>query len=368
MTLTETPPVIATTVALDAQLLRAAMTKLKPALPTRATSSVLQCVLVETDGTDITLTASNLDVTLTTTITGLVSSPGTLAVPAAVVKKMLDVRKKGTLEISGSIEGGTVTSGNARLGFEGTDAGKFPLVAALQGRHITLNLDAVAEVLPAVSKDDSRPILTSVYVENGTYAGTDSYRLYVANTPDRTGGAFLIHRAGAEVMAKYKGIVSATVGEREVMVVLDETTTLTARLVDGSFPPFRTLLPANPQNKLTFTDQMVLDLADVMKLGTPDPSNPVRLREVNGELELRINDPSGGRPAVVTTPGGSTLGLSPEATMAFNPQYLLPLLKGTTSNTLWCVDTLRPALVREAAPEFGKGAERLRLIMPVRVS
>lgn len=349
------------TVAIDAAALKAAVTKLKPVLTTgarRSYSPVLGCIRFDSDGTDITLTGTDLDTTISTVVTGEVAVPGSLLVPSSIITKLLGVRSKGTVEVTGSPDGGSVRNGNARLEFEHVDLNEYPKLPEVQGRSITLNLDAIKELLPAVSTDDTRPILTSVYVGDGTYAATDSYRLHVVNTPNKTGEAFLLPREAAKITAKYAGTVAARVGERDVTIVLDETTTLSSRLVEGEFPQFRNLIPTSTSEQITFTDAMVADLKTLTKLQSADPSIPVRIDMAGDGLELRCGT------VVVTTPGLSTLG----APLAFNPKFMLEALTGTTSNTLRCIDTLKPALVREATPEYGDGTERIRLIMPVRVS
>lgn len=359
--MTTTDPRVAPTltVAVDAAALKAAVAKIKPVLPTRAANPVFECIRFDSDGTDITLTATDLDTTISTVVTGESAQTGSLLVPAKIITKLLGVRSKGTVEITGSPDGGSVRNGNARLEFEHVDLNEYPKLPEVQGRSITLNLDAIKELLPAVSTDDSRPILTSVYIGNGTYAATDSYRLHVVNTPNETGEAFLLPGAAAKITAKYVGTVAARVGERDVTIVLDETTTLSARLVEGTFPQFRNLIPTKTSEQITFTDAMVVDLKTLTKLMQGgDPSAPVRIDMAGNGLELRCGT------VVVSTPGLSTLG----AALAFNPKYVLEALGGTTSNTLRCIDTLKPALVREPTPEYGDGAERIRLIMPVRVS
>lgn len=352
----------ATVVAVAAPVLKAAMAKLKPALGHRG-ARVLSCVRIDSDGTDITLTATDLDVTLTTVVTGIVSAPGLMLVPAAVINKMISVRPKGTIEIAVSAGDGEVKSGNATLGFDVTPVVEFPVSPPPVGRAVTLNLDVVAELASAVSGDGSRPILCSMLVEDGSYVATDSYRLHIVNTAAKTGATFLLPRPAVEVATKYKGVVACRVDVRHITVVLDETTTMTARLLEGEFVPYRALVPSNPPQRLTYTDEFIADLKAVVKLSSGDRSEPVRIREVDGELELRIG---GGdrKPAKVTTPGAFTLG----AALAFNPHYLLAVLQGTKSNVILAIDTLKPVVVREPAPEYGATAERVRLIMPVRVN
>lgn len=363
MNTTEIPTAI-TTVTVDAALLKAAMAKLKPAINKNMSAPALRCVRVDASATGVMLTATDLDVTLSTVVTGLVPADGSLLVPADVLNKVISVRPKGTIEVTGTGETGHVRSGNARIEFEPVDVDEFPTAKKFTGRRVDLSAAIIAELLPAMAKDGSRPILRSVYVGKGAYCTTDSFRLHVVNTGADLGDTFLIDGSAAEVMAKYKGTLACTVGENAIRVVLDATSTMHARLVDGEFPPFRRLIPENPPHRISFTDALTADLKDLVKLRLAgDTSTPVRITAANlDELELRRTGDY--KPAVVTTPGTSTL----DTVIAFAPAYLLDLIAGTTSNVLQVTDHLKPGLIREPAPELGDGAERVRLIMPVRVS
>lgn len=355
-----------TTVRIDAAALKAAMAKLKPAMPraTRYTNPVLQSVYVITAADKVIITATDLTLTLSTAVPTEAGSTGSCLVPAAVITKLLSVRSKGTVEITSAGDTGFVKAGNLKLEFEPEDVGQFPLPGTVEGREVELNLAILPELLPAVSTDDTRPILCSVYIDSGTYAATDSYRLHIVDIGTDTGDPFLLPRDAAQVMAKYPTTVTATVSDRHLRVALDESTTLITRLQEGEFPFFRRLIPEAPPQQITFTDALIGDLKDAMKARQEsDSKTPVKITSTGfDELELAIG--TGRKRTVVTTTGTSTL---PDG-IAFAPPYLLDLLTGTTSNELRVTDSLKPALLREPAPTYGDDAERIRLIMPVRIS
>lgn len=364
MTVTDTPPTAALAVTIDAAALKAAMAKLKPALAKTRNGygKALECVQVHTDGADVMLAATDLDVSVSTLVTGNASAAGTLLVPAAVLNKVISVRPKGTVEISGCETGGQVRNGNASLAFGYTPVEDLPIAQSCTGRTVELRADVFAELLPAVLKDGSRPILCAVFVDDGCYVATDSYRLHLVDTHASTGDGFLVSAQSAAVIAQYPGTMRATVSDDWITVVLDATTTMTARLVPGEFPRYQSLIPVGQAESVTFTDDIHADLKTLAKLNIADPSNPLKVSQSEtGRLELRIGHDD--TAAIVTTPGTTTIDL-----VAYNPKYLAELLAGTTSNRLGLTDRLKPAVLREPAPEYGDTVERLRLIMPVRVT
>jgi DNA polymerase III subunit beta len=354
----------ATTVAVDAAALKAALAKLKPALSTHG-AEVLRCIRVDATSSEVRLTATDLDNFLSTTIDGIVTEPGSVLVPYKLLNKLLMVHKKGTIEITGPAAEGvepTVRCKNLSLSFEALAIDEYPRSNPGVGRAVELNLAALADITAAIGRDDSRPILCSVLVRNGSYVATDSYRLHIIDTPADTGEGFLIGRDGVLIAAKYKGTVTATVHERNVTIQLDETTTLVSRLVDGEFPPYKSLIPANPPQEIVLSNEFLADITALRKVTVGDPSAPLRISQGDGELELTIGGHYSDWKSKVTTPGSTTVEVG------FNPNYLIDLLTGTTSNLLRATDSLKPPVLREPAPEVGEGAERVRLIMPVRCS
>lgn len=357
------PTVHTAACTVDAAILKTTVARLKPVVNARCAVSALTCLRVDATDSQIQLTATNLDTTLIKTIPGVVDTPGSLLVPVSVLDKILAVHPKGTVTIAGDDVEGTVTGGNASLSFRPDDLTMWPTTPAPVGRSVTLNLDALAEVLPATSPDESRPILTGVNVEHGVYAATNSYWLAVAYTGDDTGDQFLLPRETVGFATKRsaaikgdRGTVTAVVGTEHITVTFDDDTTLVGRLIEGEFPPYKKLIPKTSPHTIEITDTFLADLKKVTRL-TAVKNEPVRIGDYEGCIELTIR--SDGQVARTVTPGTAA-----PFTVAFNPGYLGVVLAGTTSNRILVTDTLKPALVDEPAP-YGR---RVRLIMPVRVA
>jgi DNA polymerase III sliding clamp (beta) subunit (PCNA family) len=117
---------------------------------------------------------------------------------------------------------------------------------------------AVATVTPSASKDDSRPVLTGVYLApNGEWAATDSYRLIVASVPSETviegdGGvivpaSMLRLAASVKKAASFTVTIGGNVPSVDILVLCKDDRILcsiTERIIDGQYPKYENLVPA----------------------------------------------------------------------------------------------------------------------------
>src|SRR5262249_3836082 len=145
--------------------------------------------------------------------------------------------------------------------YEGTvrclPAEDFPALQDPSGTRITVEAGAfaaaVSQVTRAASRDEARPILTGVLLEMSreglTMGATDSYRLSMREltaTAEGEGKALVPERALSEAGRAAAG---GDGGEIELFAEPGAVSfrvgvlTLTSRLIEGEFPPYRQLLP-----------------------------------------------------------------------------------------------------------------------------
>lgn len=350
------PPVDPVKFSIDPAALKAAYAKLKTAVYKHGAAELTRIHVVATDGR-VSLTATDIDRTVTVRVDADVETAGEVLVPADLVDKMITkVKPTVPVDVTLDAEGGKVRAGRLALTFDHLAVKGFPVTPKVEGRTIELDLAAVAEVLPATSPDESRPILTGIEVKGGTYAATDSYRIAAVYTGTATGDPFLFPRAAATLAVKHaKGKVTAVVGDRHIEVELDEDTTLISRLIEGQFPPYEKLIPEGQPHELVFTDDFRAALKDAMGV-VPDKDEYLSVIPIADGIRLKLG--------IVEADIAGTVPFQ----IGFTPRYLAASLAGFKSNRLGVTDTLGPVAGVEPAPEFGEGAKRVRVLMPVRVS
>lgn len=344
------------------------------AVATRVALPVLSGVRVSVDGANLSLAGSDLDLTIESSATAQGERDGVAVLPAKLVADILRALEPGAVEITIDGESAEIRGGRSVFSVRTLSAADFPRLAASQPGGVTISssalADAIRQVVPSASTDDSRPILTGVLLtaEAGglRLVATDSYRLAVRDLPGTTvlqeGQSVLVpSRALAEV-ARALGSgseVTLHLGDREATFSVGGVR-ITTRLIEGQYPPYRNLIPAQLPNTLTVSRTGLLDALRRVRLLAKD-ATPVRLKLSADGLELVAitQDIGQANEDVEATYVGSDL------TVAFNPEFLLRGVESAETEmvTLQTTDHQKPAVVRPVG-----NSDYLYLLMPVRVS
>jgi DNA polymerase-3 subunit beta len=334
---------------------------------------VLSGVRAELSGDRLTLTGSDLDLTISVAITVNGESDGVAVVPAKLASDIVRSLEPGAVTFELADDEARITSGRSDFSLRLIPADEFPHLAEPAGDAVTLSAAdfaaALHQVVPAASADDSRPILTGVLLaaeEAGLrLVATDSYRLAVRDLP---GTSVLAEGQSVLVPSRALGELGRLLGEGEVTLRLGERDAsfeigdvrLSTRLIEGEFPNYRGLIPASHPNRLTVGREVLLDAVRRVRLMARE-STPVRLVMKPDALELlAVTQDVGQAHEELDAKFDGT-----ELTVAFNPEFLIQGAEVTPGDeiTLETIDALKPALLRSPdSPDF------LYLLMPVRVS
>ena len=356
----------------DRDKLSEALQVVQRAVSTRPGIPALTGVLINASGEDLVLAATDLEVSAQLRLPVQVQEDGVALVPARLLADMVKSFDQAPVEFEAD-------GGQARIvcsNYEGTvrclPAEDFPMLQEPTGTRVTVEAaafaEAVSQVTRAASRDEARPILTGVLLEVSregvTMVATDSYRLAMREmtaTAEGEAKVLVPERALAEA-----GRAAAGDEKGEIELFLEPSAvafrigslSLTSRLIEGEFPPYRQLLPEDYQSRLTASRQQLLDAVRRVGLLARE-SSPVKL-EFNA-LGVRLSSSSpdlGGAVEVVEAQYEGE-----EMTAAFNPQYLSDGLTGATAEriVLEVRDGLKPALVR------GEGEAFVYLVMPVKL-
>ncbi len=340
------------------------------AVGARTALPILQGLLVEVTGKTMRVTGTDLDVTVRTELEVEVLSGGTTVVPARLAAEAVRKLPPGAVTFqaeAGEIE---ISGGGPVFRFREYAASDFPklpepvLKAAVPVDGAAF-VDAVAQVSVAASTDDARPVLTGVFFETESgrlrLVATDSYRLAVRDVPavEAALAGLVPVRALKEIARTVSaGKLKVAVGDREAAFASDRGV-LTARLIEGSFPNYRQLIPATYPNRLTIPRQALLDAIDRASLVAEDHI-PIRITLQKGGIELSVTrqDVGGETEHVASEYNGE------EMTIAFNSRYLNDGVLAIPEETivLDVLDPLKPGVLRGA-----EGTDFLYLLMPVRL-
>lgn len=336
----------------------------------RAALPILQGALVEVVGKTLRVTGTDLDVTVRTELEVEVISGGTTVVPARLVTEAVRKLPPGAVTLqaeAGEIE---ISGGGPTFRFREYAVDEFPKLSepdmsgavAVDGPAFAA---AIGQVSVAASTDDARPILTGVFFE--THEGrlrmvaTDSYRLAVRDVPAVEAPlSGLVPVRALRELARTVGAdnLRVAVGDREAAFASSRGT-LTARLIEGTFPNYRSLIPASYPNRLRIDRGALLDAIDRASLVAEDHI-PIRITLQDGGIELSVTrqDVGGETEHVPAEYAGE------EMTIAFNSKYLNDGVGAVEDETivLDVLDPLKPGVLRGGDTE-----DFLYLLMPVRL-
>jgi DNA polymerase-3 subunit beta len=150
--------------------------------------------MIRAGGGQLTLTATNLEVSLTAFCKATVTRQGAIALLPKTLEAFLKAVKSETVTLSLvnnkllRVEAGAVTT------LEGFEAQEFPEVPGVRGKAVEVRglADALKQVSYAMAADESRPVLKGVCLtpENGTVVlcAADGFRL--AETKVKAKGSY----------------------------------------------------------------------------------------------------------------------------------------------------------------------------------
>ena len=243
---------------------------------------------------------------------------------------------------------------------------------------------AVGQVAIAAGRDDTLPMLTGVRLEiDGsrlTLAATDRYRLAVRELDWNPQGAaadqaqvLVPARALSEAARSLSHSETMTValsagGAGEGIIGFSGTTNAhpsraTTRLLDATFPAYRSLLPTEWSSSADITVAALVDAVRRVAL-VADRNTPVRLEFADNSLALSAGAEDEGRAEenLEVEFDGEPI------TTAFNPGFLLDGLGALSTPTarLLFTSANKPVVLRPAA-EDGATPDYTYVMMPVRL-
>ncbi len=350
----------------------------------RATSSrggalpALSGLHLKVDDGVLTVTGSDRELTIRSTITVTAEETGEAVIPARLFHDIVRSLDAGRVDIEVSAGLATITGGRSKFRIETIPVEDYPRLETPSGELMSLAAEELSnglrQVVIAASNDDSRPILTAVLIssedEGLRLVATDSYRLAVRDLPNSTslGG-------GKNVLVPSKALnelvrvlvdaqaVDVTLGEQNVSFEVsdeDGRVQVSTKLIEGSFPPYRNLIPDSYPNELRIGREALLEAVRRVKLVARDAA-PLRVTQQSDGAALTVRSQDTGE-ATEFVDGVYT---GEELEVAFNPDYLIAGIEAAVGDevVLKTVDSLKPAVL-----QAGESSDFTYLLMPVRVS
>ena len=356
-------------------------------LPARPPMQVLLGLLLEV-GSEGGLSVSGFDYEVSSRITVEVTAAetGRVLVPGRLLADI--VRALPALPVDLRLEGSRVvlTCGAARFTLPTLPVEDYPALPPMPTTAGSLESDvfaaAVAQVALAAGRDDTLPVLTGVRIEiDGeqlTLAATDRYRLAVRTLawrpeqPGLTAAVLIPARTLADTAKALTGgpevtLSLSTGGAGEGMIGFEGGgRRTTSRLLEGEFPKYRSLLPAESSAVAGISTAPFIEAVKRVAL-VAARNAPVRL---GFSADGVVLEAGGADDAQASERLECSWDGEEDMAIAFNPQYLLDGRSALDSDTttLSFTGSTRPAVLTGKRHAPGEIAYYRYLLMPVRLS
>jgi len=351
------------------------------ALPSRPVVPVLSGLRLDA-AEGLTLSCFDYELSATTRLPADIAEPGTALVPGRLLAEITRSLPGQPAEFRSDGDEVTLSCGSAEFALVSLPTAEYPelppappLAGTVDGGDLAA---ALAQVLPATSRDDTLPMLTGVCLDiRGdvvTLAATDRYRLAVrdlhweptdpgiraiALVPGRTlADAARVMVPGVPVSVSFAVPEDTGTGGRggrgdprpvEGMISFDSGgRRLTGRLIAGEFIRYESRFPAEYGCRAEMPAASLIEAVRRVSL-VADRASPVRLTFGSGTVAIEAQ--TEGRARAIERVTASFHGDEPA--IAFNPHYLLD---GITAAAGPAGPARHPAQAADPQPASG-GAE-----------
>lgn len=348
----------------------------------RNTIPILSNVLLVASGTQLCLTATDLEREVIEKVPAKITNEGGITVQAHVLHDIVRKLPDGAeVEISGSDDDRvTLTAGKGRYDLQALPSEDFPELSTDDLSHkFTLKASELKQLIEktrfAISTEETRYYLNGIYFHEAETDGnamlravaTDGHRLaqVEVNLPDGAAGlpgVIIPRKTVAEV---HRMVMDA---EDEVTVEMSDSKirftvgdlVMTSKLIDGTFPDYSRVIPTANDKAMSVPREVFAKAVDRVSTLSSDRGRAVKLNLSEQKLVLTVNNPDSGSATEEIAVDYNDEPLE----IGFNARYLMDItgqLESDTAN-LMLADPGSPTMVRD-----GTEMSALYVLMPMRV-
>lgn len=338
---------------IDRKALKESLLQAKRAAGNRPTLPALACARLTAEQGRLTVEATDLQMVYRDTLTTEGDAAWTAMAPVAHLDKIVSKLKGDTVTLAPNGDGTrlTITDGRADIEVRQGRAEDYPqLPVSGGGVETTVPTDLLAAAHSAVSTDEQRPTICAVYIDGpgGRVAGTDSYRMVVADLPESFEASTLV--PGGPV----KRILQAKPGDKLTVIVEDGQTVFRTtggrewivRNQEGTFPNIDGVWPDTFEHTATVDAARLAEACDRMDAVMSSKANaPLHLSVDGDRLSVLAKDRELGEVRESITCTGDM------AEIALNPRMakdILGLFDGDVS--VLTRDGLKPFVIEDGGP------------------
>ena len=342
---------------------------------TRTTLPILSNVLLQTNGSEVRLTTTDLDVGVRGSFEAKIEKEGATTLPAR--RLFTIIRELPSSEIQFDVDGknaASIRSGQSFFKILGLPEEEFPPLPKFDdSKVVTIRQkdlrDGLRKTSYAISTDETRYVLNGVlfsFKDNKlTLVATDGRRLAMLDIDlefPRSHEADIIvpTKAVTELqrLLTDDGEVRVSVGGSQIAFDLNNSL-LVSKLIEGNYPNYRQVIPGEMKERVTLERETFLNSLRRVSLLASDKSNSIKLNFSKNNIDITANTPEVGE-AKESLPVAYK---GREFSIAFNPEFLMAPLRNLAEDEIFLdlIDEMSPGVIKIQSPF-------LYVLMPMRIS
>jgi DNA polymerase-3 subunit beta len=347
---------------------------------------ILENFLFQLKGTELTITASDLESTMITKMElENAEGEGDIAIPARILNDTLKEfpEQPLTFQINLDTFGVDIISENGKYSIVGKPAADYPRLPELKEDRVSelvlpseLLMRGVNRTLFATADDELRPVMNGIFcelkTESITFVSSDAHKLVRYRRFDakaESNSSFILPKKPANLLKNVLGReeedVEIRFDDKNAVFTLSNYT-LICRLVEGNYPGYEAVIPKNNENKLTVDRLAFYNVLKRVSVFSNQASNLVKLKLSANQMVISAQDIDYSISAVeklICEYGGD------EMEIGFKSVFLIEILSNIHSDevVLELSDPTRAGLLLPKEKE-NEDEDLLMLLMPMMIN
>lgn len=279
-------------------------------ISSKNTLPILDNFLFKLEGNELEITASDLETTLSTRLhLENVMKDGSIAIPYRILVDTLKEFSEQPLTFDINLDSLAivVNSENGQFNIVGQPAEDFPVRAELKPERkvevkvsTDLLLSGIAKTIFATADDELRPVMNGILMELApnslTFVASDAHKLVRYRRKDvqsEDTASFILPKKPASVLknilAKESGSIQVEFDDKNALFTMSNYT-LVCRLVEGSYPNYNSVIPADNPNKMSIDRLEIYNALRRVAVYANQASNLIKLSLNGNQLMVSAQD------------------------------------------------------------------------------
>ncbi len=307
---------------------------------------ILNNILLSAEEGVVKITATNLEIGITTTIRGKIEKPGKATIDSKIISDYISLLPNKKISIEQREQEVFINAENYKTKIKAQSAEEFPLIPEVDKKNFfdvsqEELKEALSQVVFAAANNETRMelcgVLFQISKEELFLAATDSYRLAekkikIKNSQTENRSVIVPLKTAQELLRilstggldeiKEEGGGGARfyVSDNQLLFVYSSTE-LVSRLIEGQYPDYRQIIPTNSKTTAMVNREEFMRAIKIASLFSKNGINDINLDCPGGKNQLIISSVSGQTGENITELEARVIGA--DNGIVINYRYLL---------------------------------------------